>query len=222
MVGGRWERKRERESERERWPPSPPPPTHATTSLSISTGAPWHISRHWGWQRATHCSESIRLLQPPQSTLSCRLVMFPDAMCEAGLVRNHVPHAARTYIWSRDSTHHAVWMQGKLVPLSTGKQDECKFESNAMAESEWEHFLYELLRAATRCSVYKMSENSEKMSSSVSKGPRRHCQMSCLSTTHRYSVYCHRGKKKPENLQEAARNNYEYPLIDYQSSWGLI
>lgn len=87
---------------RERWPPSPPPPPHATISLSIATRAPWHISRHWGWQQATHCSESIRLLQPPQSTLSCRLVMYPDAMCEAGLVRNHAPHAVPTSVWSCD------------------------------------------------------------------------------------------------------------------------
>lgn len=88
--------------ERQRWPPSPPPPPHTTTSLSISTGAAWHISRHWGWQQATHCSESIQMLQPPQSTLSCRLVMYPDATCESGLVRNHVPHAAQISVRSRD------------------------------------------------------------------------------------------------------------------------
>lgn len=103
--------------ERERWPPSPPPPPHGTTSLSISTRAPWHISRHWGWQQTTHCSESIRRLQPPQSTLSCRLVMYPDATWDAGVVRKHVPHVAHMYL-SLKSWLKSLSVMQKMTPES--------------------------------------------------------------------------------------------------------
>lgn len=74
MIVGRKERARE--------------VTCIPTSTSTSHNKPLHLHQasmaHFPWtggsrRKATHCSESIRLSQPPQSTL---LIMYPDAMCE--------------------------------------------------------------------------------------------------------------------------------------------
>ena len=47
----------------------------------------------------------------------------------------------------------------------------------------------------------KMSENGEKCWSMFPKSPKLHpSNVVVLSTTQRYSVYCHRGVNKPENI----------------------
>ena len=48
--------------------------------------------------------------------------------------------------------------------------------------------------------VYKMSENGEKCGSVLPKAQDDVLKCLVLSTTQRYSVYCHRGEKKLENI----------------------
>lgn len=47
-----------------------------------------------------------------------------------------------------------------------------------------------------------MSENGEKMWFSFSKGQNDVFKMSCFVQNHKkYSVYCQRGREKPENIR---------------------
>lgn len=102
-VGGRRERVREVTSI------STSTSTRHNKPLSISNGGTMAHFPSLGvaaghtlqWINPTAATSAIH-------TFSCRLVMYPDAMCEAGLVRNPVPHAAHTSALSRDSTDHAV------------------------------------------------------------------------------------------------------------------
>ena len=76
---------------------SPSEPGHHGTFPVTGGGSRPHI--------AVNQSNCCNLRNPH---FSCRLVMHPDAMCEAGLLRNRVPHAAHTSVGSRDFKYLSV------------------------------------------------------------------------------------------------------------------
>ena len=91
-----------------------------------------------------------------------------------------------------------------------------------------DYFLDELISSL----VSKMSENGEKCASVFPKAQDDVLKCLALSTTPRYSAYCHRGEKKLEQYSHLRSWNQiiftfvlksdSNRLIDYQNSWRLI